>query len=79
MWQEEVVNDLFEAGVKDDKLALLYEINKTNKVAVNTPDGLSERKSVENIICQGDPWGSLECSLQVDSIGKDSLKAELEP
>ena len=42
MWQAEVINDLFDAGVQDDKLALLYEINKINKVAVNTADGLSE-------------------------------------
>ena len=79
MWQEEVVNDLFEAGIQEVKLVLLFEITKNNKVAVNTPDGLSERKNVEKIICQGDQWGSLECALQVDTIGKDSLKAELEP
>ena len=70
MWQEEVINDLFEVGVNDDKLVLLYEIDITNKVLVNTPDGLSERKNVKNLICQGDPWGSLECALQVDCIGK---------
>ena len=79
MWQEEVVNDLYEAGVQDDRLALLYEVNKINKVAVKTPDGISERKTVTNVICQGDPWGSLECSLQVDSFGKESLKPELQP
>ena len=30
LWQEEIINDLYEAGVKSDKLALLYDINKTN-------------------------------------------------
>ena len=65
MWQQEVVNDLYEAGIQDDRLALLYEVNKTNNVAVKTPDGLSD-----------DPWGSLECALQVDSFGKESLKPE---
>ena len=30
LWQEEVINDIFEAGVKDDKLTLLYEINRIN-------------------------------------------------
>ena len=73
------MNDVYEAGVKDDKLALLYEINKTNNIAVKTPCGLSERKTVKNIICQGDSWGSLECALQVNSIGKESLRAGLEP
>ena len=79
MWQEKVVNDIFEAGIKDDKLALLYEINKTNFLAVKTLHGLSERRAVENIICQGDPWGSLQCSVQVDNIGRESLSKDLEP
>ena len=30
MWQSEVINDIFEAGVNDDQLALLEDINKTN-------------------------------------------------
>ena len=79
MWQEEVMNAVHDAGVKDNKLALLYEINKSNHIAVKTTSGLSERKLVNNIICQGDSWGSLECGLQVDSFGKESLKPELEP
>ena len=36
-------------------------------------------KTVKNVICQGDPWGSLKFSLQVDSLGKESLKPELQP
>ena len=47
MWQEEVVNDIFEAGIQDDKLDLLYEINKTNLFAVKKQHGLSERSAVE--------------------------------
>ena len=43
MWQEEVINDIFEAGVEDDKLALLYEINKENFLAIKTQHGLTER------------------------------------
>ena len=40
---------------------------------------LKHQRTVKNIICQADSWGSLECGLQVDSIGKESLKAGLEP
>ena len=79
MWHLEVVNDLFDAGVQDDRLALLYQVDKVNKVVVKTPDGLSDRTTVNNVIYQGDPWGSLECALQVDSFGKDSPKPELKP
>ena len=75
-----MINDLYEAGIQDDKLSLLYEINRTNKISVKTQVGLSEReKTVNNIICQGNPWGSIECSLQTDGFGKESLNEQLEP
>ena len=40
-------------------------------MAVNTPSGLSERQTLENIVLQGDTWGSLLASVQVDSIGQE--------
>ena len=79
MWLDEVTNDLYEAGVNDDKLVVLYKLNETNEVAVKTPVGLSKRQQIRKIICQGDPWGPIECSLMVDNFGKESLKPELEP
>ena len=50
MWLEETMNDLFEAGVNDDNLALIYEANKEVQVAVKTPNGLTERKHIKEII-----------------------------
>ena len=79
LWHEEVTNDLYEAGVTNDKLSLLYKINQNNNVAVKTCQGLSQRKQVDHIICQGEPWGPIECSVQVDGIGKESLAEDLEP
>ena len=49
LWQEDIINDLFEAGITDDKLSLMYKINEINKLVVKTHDGLSQRKTVENI------------------------------
>ena len=40
LWLEESVNDLWEAGVNDDKLALIAEANKSVKVAIKTPFGI---------------------------------------
>ena len=37
MWLDECINDLYEAGITDDSLALIYEANKNNQVAVKTP------------------------------------------
>ena len=79
LWQEEVINNLYDAGVKNDKLALLQKLNHKNHLAVKTHAGTSQRKEVNNVICQGDPLGPIECSLQVDEIGKESLEEYLEP
>ena len=79
MWFEVVSNELYEAGLKDDKLALIAKINESNDIAIQTPVGLSRRENVKKIICQGDPWGSIECSLMVDGFGKESLNPELQP
>ena len=68
--------DLFKAGMNDDQLNLLYKANSHNQVAVKTPFGKSERKSVEKIDLQGEVFGPLECSVSVDSFGKECLEKE---
>ena len=73
MWLEECINDMYDYGVKNTNLALIYEANKVNKVAVMTPNGLTERKSIEKIVMQGEVFGPLECSISVDSIGKECI------
>ena len=73
MWLEETMNDLYEAGVTDEKLAVIYHANKEIDVAVKTPTGLTIRKKIEKIILQGDVFGPIECSVSVDTIGKECL------
>ena len=70
----ECMNDVFEAGIKDDTFALLYEANRINDVAVKTPNGLSEREVFEEIVMQGDVLSPLISSLQVDTMGKECLE-----
>ena len=79
LWQDDITNERYDAGVHDDKLALLHSINKINFIRVKTPAGISDVKTVKNNICQGDPWGSIQCGVMVDNFGKDSLAEELEP
>ena len=67
------MNDLYNAGVTDDALALIFEANKKNQVAVKTPAGLTEREVVEEIVLQGEVFGPLQCSVQVDTFGKECL------
>ena len=73
LWLDECINDLFDAGVTDDKLALIYEANKVNRVAVKTPFGLTKRETVNKIVLQGEVFGPVQCSVQVDTFGKECL------
>jgi hypothetical protein len=68
------LNDIYTSGVKDDKLALLYNINTHVKVAVKTPVGKTSRESIYNVITQGDVFGPILCSNQVDTFGKECLE-----
>ena len=74
MWLEEVTNDLYEAGIKNRNLALIYEANKTNQVAVQTPHGLTEKIQIGRIVMHGETLAPLECSVQVDTFGKECLE-----
>ena len=70
---DDCLNDVFDAVTeenRDDKLALLYDINKENKVAVNTTVGQTERFNANKIVTQGGTWGSLLCSNHIDSLGR---------
>ena len=50
LWLHEVTNSLYEAGLDNDKLPLLFLENTVAKVAVKTSGGLSKRESIRNII-----------------------------
>ena len=73
LWLDDVMNDLYDtlpSNQRDDKLSLIYEANKTNLVAVNTPVGLTERVNIKKIVTQGGTFGPIECSNSIDKIGK---------
>ena len=75
---EEALGDIYDVGVTDDNLALIYRANKEINMAVNTPAGLSERQKIENFVLQGDTFGSILASVQVDSIGKEVEQSEIQ-
>ena len=74
LWLEDCLNDVYDAledKSRDDKVALLYDINKENKVAINTAVGQTDRIDVDNIVTQGGTWGSLLCSNHIDTLGRN--------
>ena len=75
---EEAVSDLFDSGIKDDTLSLIYEANSNIKVKVKTPYGLSAETKFDKLVLQGDTWGPIMASNQVDSFGKQLIAEEPE-
>ena len=73
MWLDETVNDLFETGLKNDNLNLIHKLNENNKVAVVTPHGVTDRVDIDKLVMQGENLAPLECSVQVDTFGKECL------
>ena len=74
LWLEECMNDVYSGGIQDDKFAVLYNINTHVNVAVKTPVGKTDRRGILNSIIQGDVFGPMFCSKQIDEIGKESLE-----
>ena len=66
----ECINDVFEAGLQNDKLPLLFLENSNAQIAVKTPNGISRRETISNIIMQGSVWGSLLCTTTMDKLGQ---------
>ena len=73
LWLDECLSDLFNSGVRDDKLALLHNINSHVKIAIKTPIGKTDTEDIYNVITQGDVFGPLLCSNLVDNIGKECI------
>ena len=70
LWLHEVINCLYEAGLQNDKLPLLFLENNNVQVAVKTNGNISPRVNIRNIILQGSVWGSLCCVVLMEKLGK---------
>ena len=71
---ESVLTDLYDSGVKDNELNLIYEADSTHFVKVNSPVGLTGETTIKNKILQGCTLGPVKCSNSVDKIGKQCLE-----
>ena len=74
LWLEECLNDMYSGGLKDDKFNLLHNVNQHVNIAVKTPVGKTEVETINNVVMQGDVFGPMLCSKQVDSFGKECLE-----
>ena len=76
MSYRETTNDIWLAGVTDDKILLMAKSNEKCKVAVKTPWGsITDRVEMREIEMQWTVPAPLKCSVQLDSLGKECLQS----
>ena len=71
LWIQEVINDLYDANLKNDHLYLLYKENQKNSIAVKTPYRISKRFEVDDIVMQGTVFAPLQATTSMSQL--DSL------
>ena len=68
LWAQECINILYEYGLNNDKLVLLYEETKDAKIAIKTAMGLTKTIYIHNLIMQGTVFGSIICTSEMDKL-----------
>ena len=71
---QESISDLYDSGVDDDHLSLIYEANRDIVIKVKTPNGLTVEQTLKENVLQRDTLYSIIASNQVDTIGKTLLE-----
>ena len=74
LWLQDCMNDIYDClpkNQRDRKLALVFESNVNNHVAINTPVGQTSRINLPQIVQQGGVWGPMQCSVSIDKIGRE--------
>ena len=72
----EALSDLYDSGVEDDTLHLLAMANKNIEVQVKTPFGLTDKVVLDEVVLQGEVWGPILASNQVDTFGREMLEED---
>ena len=70
LWAQECINDFYDNGCVNDKLALMHLENQNAQVAIKTSKGITERINIQNIIMQGTVMAGLFCTATTDKLAK---------
>ena len=73
LWLQKTTNDLFEAGLRNDKLNLLFLENRNAKVAIKGNNKVTRRIHIRDTEMQGSVWSTLKCIVSMDRVNKVML------
>ena len=74
LYLADVCIDLYDSGVQDDHLNIIHKADSISQVAVNTPCGITDRRTVKDSVLQGECLGPLKCGNSIDKICKTAFE-----
>ena len=77
LWLEDFINSLWDNGIKDDTLSLIYCLNAKANVIVKTPFGDTNPLHLTNIIKQGTVLGPMLNNCSLDRVCKEGYSYHL--
>ena len=73
LWLQKTTNELYEAGMTNNQLNLLFIENRNAKVAIKVNNQITRRVNMSDLELQGSVWGSLKCTVSMDKVNKVML------
>ena len=74
-WLEDSLNVLWDAGVKNELFYMMYLLNKSCNIVVNTPFGQTRNFHIENLVKQGTTLGPLLCGTSIGDYSKSEYSS----
>ena len=74
LWSEDVMNDFYDVGIKNDMFNLISLMNNECRVKVKTPVGDTDHFDFNQIEIQGKVTAPLKCAVQIDTLGRYCYK-----
>ena len=71
LWLEDCIVSLFDNGVKNDLLNLVYKMNQSAEIVVRTPFGDTDSFQVANLVKQGTVMGPVLNNCSLDQVCKE--------
>ena len=73
LWLEDCINSLWDLGVKDDVLCLIYLMNIKATVTIKTPFGDTDPLFLSNFVKQGTVLGPVLNNCSLNKLSTDSI------
>ena len=73
LWLQDCIIELAKLGYNKNDLEILYKLNETAQVKINTPYGDTENIEIKEVVKQGTTYGPIMCcasTVRVNEVGE---------